>query len=83
MLTLTSRLIAPAYLFIYSLTYFRLFFFELLLAVDLTYGVVYCFACGDYVYAEHLENILREERAKGWMSIGMLLLYRRHAAHFK
>lgn len=70
------RSIAPMYLLIYlSPSYF--FLFEFLSAVDLTFGVVYCFACGDYVYAEHLENILREEKAKGWMSIGMFLLCQR------
>ncbi|XP_028395120.1 ubiquitin carboxyl-terminal hydrolase 22-like [Dendronephthya gigantea] len=40
------------------------------LAVDLTYGVVYCFLCGDYVHNEVLEKILREERAKAWRSYG-------------
>ena len=44
---------------------------EFFLAVDLTYGVVYCFHCGDYVHDEVLEKILREERAKAWRCYGM------------
>ena len=40
-------------------------------AVDLTYGVVYCFLCADYVHDELLEKILREEKAKAWKSYGM------------
>ena len=39
-------------------------------AVDLTYGVVFCFVCGDYSHSEALEKILREERAKAWRSYG-------------
>lgn len=46
-------------------------FFLFVSAVDLTFGVVYCFSCGDYVYEERLEQILGEEKAKGWKSNGM------------
>ena len=37
------------------------------LAVDLTYGAVYCFACSDYVYDTDFEDIARKlhRRASG------------------
>ncbi|XP_072044155.1 ubiquitin carboxyl-terminal hydrolase 22-like [Amphiura filiformis] len=34
------------------------------LAVDLSYGAIYCFACMDYVYDAELERIAHEERCK-------------------
>ncbi|XP_014670712.1 PREDICTED: ubiquitin carboxyl-terminal hydrolase 22-like isoform X2 [Priapulus caudatus] len=34
------------------------------LAVDLSYGAVMCFSCGDYVYDRELETIARDQRRK-------------------
>ncbi|XP_006813337.1 ubiquitin carboxyl-terminal hydrolase 22-like [Saccoglossus kowalevskii] len=41
------------------------------LAVDLSYGAVMCFICGDYVYDRDLEYIAREVKTKAAKSIGM------------
>ncbi|XP_071443594.1 ubiquitin carboxyl-terminal hydrolase 22 [Hetaerina americana] len=46
------------------------------LAVDLNYGMVYCFQCGDYVYEKDLENIAREHQMKATKSLGMKIMYR-------
>lgn len=40
-------------------------------AVDLTYGVVCCFQCGDYVYDKELEIIAQKHQAKAALSLGL------------
>lgn len=32
------------------------------LAIDLTYGIILCFSCGDYVYDDDMDDIAREEQ---------------------
>lgn len=39
-----------------------------LLAMDLTYGVIYCFQCIDYVYDVDLDEVAKEERKLGTRS---------------
>jgi len=41
------------------------------LAVDLTYGVVCCFQCGDYVYDQELEIIAQKHQTKASHSLGL------------
>uniref|UniRef100_T1ITV3 Ubiquitin carboxyl-terminal hydrolase n=1 Tax=Strigamia maritima TaxID=126957 RepID=T1ITV3_STRMM len=41
------------------------------LAVDLSYGAVYCFQCGDYVYDTELESIAKSDKIKAARSLGM------------
>jgi ubiquitin carboxyl-terminal hydrolase 22/27/51 len=44
-------------------------------AVDLTYGAVLCFQCGDYVYDQELTAVAREHRLKAAKSLGMPVVY--------
>lgn len=44
-------------------------------AVDLTYGVVCCFQCGDYVYDRELEIIAQGHQTKASHSLGMGEVY--------
>ena len=39
-------------------------------AVDLTYGAVYCYSCGDYVYDKEFEAIAKEEKTKAAKFVG-------------
>jgi len=39
--------------------------------VDLTYGVVFCFQCGDYVYDRELEVIAQSHQSKAARSLGL------------
>ena len=64
---MVRHLILHSLVIIFRMTVILIF----LKAVDLTYGVVYCFLCGDYAHDEVLEKILRDERAKAWRSYGM------------
>ncbi|KAL5018944.1 hypothetical protein ScPMuIL_004666 [Solemya velum] len=41
------------------------------LAVDLHYGAVYCFPCGDYVYDSELEDMARSQWGKASSSLGI------------
>ena len=54
-----------------TLYYSCLFFFCPFLAVDLTYGVVCCFQCGDYVYDRELEIIAQKHQTKASHSLGL------------
>ncbi|KAK3740676.1 hypothetical protein QZH41_019047, partial [Actinostola sp. cb2023] len=36
------------------------------LAIDLSHGSIYCFACGDYKYDKDLEKIGKEENRRAW-----------------
>lgn len=45
--------------------------FPALIAVDLTYGVVFCFQCGDYVYDRELEVIAQSHQSKAARSLGL------------
>uniref|UniRef100_A0A0N8D386 Ubiquitin carboxyl-terminal hydrolase n=2 Tax=Daphnia magna TaxID=35525 RepID=A0A0N8D386_9CRUS len=45
------------------------------LAVDLTYGVVCCFQCGDYVYDRELEIIAQKHQTKASLSLGLGQVY--------
>ncbi|XP_071813445.1 ubiquitin carboxyl-terminal hydrolase 22-like [Apostichopus japonicus] len=40
------------------------------LAVDLSYGAVFCFACNDYIYDQDFEAIVKEERLKASKFLG-------------
>lgn len=44
-------------------------------AVDLTYGVVCCFQCGDYVYDRELETIAQKHQTKASLSLGLGQVY--------
>ncbi len=44
-------------------------------AVDLTYGVVCCFQCGDYVYDRELEIIAQKHQTKASLSLGLGQVY--------
>lgn len=44
-------------------------------AVDLAYGAVLCFQCGDYVYDQELIAVAREHRLKAAKSLGMPVIY--------
>lgn len=46
-----------------------------LTAVDLTYGVVCCFQCGDYVYDRELEIIAQKHQTKASLSLGLGQVY--------
>ncbi|XP_077019453.1 ubiquitin carboxyl-terminal hydrolase 22 [Tamandua tetradactyla] len=41
------------------------------LALDLTYGGVYCFLCQDYVYDRDMEMVAKEEQRKAWKIQGV------------
>jgi len=40
-------------------------------AIDLTYGVVLCFACHDYVYCDEVDTIAQSQRQLTGTSLGM------------
>uniref|UniRef100_A0A8C9Q6C4 Ubiquitin carboxyl-terminal hydrolase n=1 Tax=Spermophilus dauricus TaxID=99837 RepID=A0A8C9Q6C4_SPEDA len=40
------------------------------LAIDLTYGGIYCFLCQDYIYDRDMEIIAKEEQRKAWKMQG-------------
>ena len=42
-------------------------------AVDMTYGTVYCFDCGDYVYDSEFEVMARQQSSKSAKSLGKLV----------
>lgn len=44
-------------------------------AVDLAYGAVLCFQCGDYVYDQEFAAVAREHRMKAAKSLGMPAIY--------
>ncbi|KAL3211135.1 hypothetical protein MRX96_000820 [Rhipicephalus microplus] len=46
-----------------------------LLAVDISYGVVYCFTCADYVYDRELEAIARKHRRRCARLLGLQEYY--------
>jgi len=41
-------------------------------AIDLTYGVVLCFGCHDYVYCDEVDTIAQSQRQLAGTSLGML-----------
>ncbi|PSN30985.1 Ubiquitin carboxyl-terminal hydrolase 22 [Blattella germanica] len=45
------------------------------LAVDLSYGTVLCFQCGDYVYDKELSTVAKEQRLKAAKSLGLPDMY--------
>lgn len=45
------------------------------LAIDLTYGVILCFACQDYVYDEEVDEIARREHQRANHSLGNMTLF--------
>jgi len=49
-------------------------------AIDLTYGTILCFACGDYVYDTEIEHIAEAQQkiAEQWMGKGY---YRQQTMH--
>ncbi|XP_049776033.1 ubiquitin carboxyl-terminal hydrolase 22 [Schistocerca cancellata] len=46
------------------------------LAVELTYGMVMCFHCGDYIYDKELSSIALEKDAQVFKRIGLSVPYR-------
>lgn len=46
-----------------------------MLAVDISYGVVHCFACNDYVYDRELEAVARKHRRKCGRLLGLHEVY--------
>jgi len=40
-------------------------------AIDLTYGVVYCFGCHDYVYCDEVDTIAQSQRQVTGTPLGM------------
>lgn len=42
-------------------------------AVDLDYGMVYCFACRSFVYDEELELVAKEQTNSAAVSLGITL----------
>jgi len=44
-------------------------------AVDLAYGAVLCFQCGDYVYDQEFAEVAHEHRIKAAKSLGMPAIY--------
>ncbi|GLH06105.1 hypothetical protein R5R35_010104 [Gryllus longicercus] len=46
------------------------------LAVELTYGMVMCFQCGDYIYDRELTDIANERDAKASKALGLPISYR-------
>ena len=50
---------------IFSRSVISLFFVCVVLALDLTYGVVLCFACHDYVYSDDIDAVAQSERRLG------------------
>jgi len=43
-------------------------------AIDLTYGVVLCFGCHDYVYCDEVDMIVQTQRQLAGASLGMSTL---------
>ena len=46
-----------------------------LTAVDLSYGNIMCFQCGDYVYDSELQQISRELNEKAARSLGLSAIF--------
>lgn len=44
-------------------------------AADMTYGTIFCFECGDYVYDKELENIAQIQNEKAAKSLGLTIVY--------
>ena len=40
-------------------------------AIDLTYGVVLCFACHDYVYCDEVDTVVQSQRQLTGTSLGL------------
>lgn len=40
-------------------------------AADMTYGTIFCFECGDYVYDKELESIAQIQNEKAAKSLGL------------
>ncbi|XP_067005942.1 ubiquitin carboxyl-terminal hydrolase 22 isoform X2 [Anabrus simplex] len=45
------------------------------LAVELAYGMIMCFQCGDYVYDQDFSSIIGEKRPKAAASLGISVIY--------
>lgn len=43
-------------------------------AVDLSYGTVYCYACGTFVYDEELENVARKQQRAAAATLGITMI---------
>ena len=43
--------------------------------MDLSYGAVYCFLCGDYVYDEEFEMIARQQNKDAAKTIGQYRIF--------
>ncbi|RUS72708.1 hypothetical protein EGW08_019529 [Elysia chlorotica] len=41
------------------------------LAIDVSYGIIYCFVCGDYVYDSELEELARAQCHRASASLGL------------
>lgn len=48
---------------------------EHLIAVDISFGTVYCYACKDYVYDKELEAISRKQRIRSAKQLGVNLYF--------
>ena len=44
-------------------------------AVDMIYGMVSCFACGDYVYDKELDNLAKKLSQRSSSLIGKIKIY--------
>lgn len=44
-------------------------------AADMTYGTIFCFECGDYVYDKELESIAQIQTEKAAKSLGLTMIY--------
>lgn len=54
-----------------------LIFVYIFSAVDLIYGHILCFQCGDYVYDQELSQIAKELTDKAAASLGITYKYRK------
>lgn len=43
-------------------------------AADMTYGTIFCFECGDYVYDKELESIAQIQNEKAAKSLGLTIV---------
>ena len=59
------------YLIIQFLLFTSLKILTFILGIDLTYGVILCFLCGDYVYDDEIDEIARNEQKLACRSLGL------------
>ena len=54
-----------------------MFYYEFVSAIDLTYGTILCFTCGDYVYdteIEHIASTLQQKMVARCMGKNVLVV---------